>query len=106
MVAYVGDIDRHVLAQLALERNRPILVTGHGVCPGIHTHGVSAIRYVGLQLGWQDDRACRPSARNTEPSDLGRACAGPVEIECRESPVGSIRHYGIGLVAVHWVGIP
>ena len=50
MVSYVGDIDRHVLAQLALERDRPVLIPGHGVRLGIDAHGISwnsaGIRYV------------------------------------------------------------
>ena len=106
VVTYISDIDRHVFGQLALERDRPVLIPGHGVSLGIHTYGVSAIRHVGPQLRREDDRACRPSAGNVLRCHLSRTRLGPVEIERRESPVGDIRRRRVGLVTVHRVGIP
>src|SRR2546430_12428699 len=65
MVAYVGDIDGHVLSQLALERNRPILVSGHGVRVGGNSNGIASIRHVGSELRREDDLGRRPAARNS-----------------------------------------
>src|SRR2546430_447570 len=67
MVAYVGDIDGHILGQLALERNRPVLVSGHSVGVGANSDGIAPIRHVGSELRREDDGARRASPRSLSP---------------------------------------
>src|SRR6266513_4877553 len=55
----------------------------------------------------QDDRACRPSARNRCVGTIpGWTIAGSLEVERGKPPVGDIRRRRVGLVAVHRVRIP
>src|SRR5258708_27580087 len=78
----------------------------HRVSPGIDAHRGSVVRYVGPQLGREDNRASRPSARNILRCHLSWARLVPVEIERRESPIGVIWRGRVGLITVHRIGIP